>query len=166
RGVLARGWHGTGGPFPWAEGSSMGEWERPSGRLAFGVLLATAACGGSFSGAGPGAPQGRGPWPVADVEYGAADGIAESPVVGMTTDGAQNRWIATHAALYLLRPGEKSFRRYDARDGLHLAGNPVTYCDTWAPHPSCLSGSAVSPGITEIAAGGAGAVFVRCAGHG
>src|SRR5207248_3274835 len=68
-------------------------------------------------------------------------------------------------ALYLLRPGEKSFRRYDARDGLHLAGNPVTYCDTWAPHPSCLSGGAVSPGITEIVGGGAGEVFVGYAGH-
>ncbi|MFL5420977.1 MAG: WD40 repeat domain-containing protein, partial [Myxococcales bacterium] len=68
----------------------------------------------------------------------------------MTTDGAQNRWIATHQALYLLRPGDKTFHRYDARDGLHLAGNPVTYCDTWAPRPSCLSGAAVSPGITEI----------------
>jgi hypothetical protein len=90
---------------------------------------------------------------------------AMSPVVGMTTDGALNRWVATHQALYLMRPGEKTFHRYDARDGLHLAANPVTYCDTWAPHPSCLSGAAVSPGITEIAGGGTGEVFVGYAGH-
>ncbi|MFL5400039.1 MAG: WD40 repeat domain-containing protein [Myxococcales bacterium] len=83
----------------------------------------------------------------------------------MTTDGAQNRWVATHQALYLLRPGDKTFHRYDARDGLHLAGNPVTYCDTWAPRPSCLSGAAVSPGITEITGGGPGEVFVGYAGH-
>jgi hypothetical protein len=134
--------------------------------LAIG-LCAAAACGGALpgSGSGSGAAQGPGPWPVANVQYGAADGIRESPVVGMTTDGAQNRWVATHDALYLLRPGDKSFRRYDARDGLHLAGNPVTYCDTWAPHPSCLSGAAVSPGITEITGGEPGEVFVGYAGH-
>src|SRR5947209_6174607 len=109
----------------------MRGWKRLSGRLAWPVLVTVAACGGSLTGSGSSAARGPGPWPVANVKYGAAEGIAESPVVGMTTDGAQNRWIATHAALYLLRPGEKILRRYDARDGLHLAGNPVVYCDTW-----------------------------------
>ena len=37
-----------------------------------------------------------------------AAGILESPVVGVTTDEAQNRWVATRGALYLLRPGETS----------------------------------------------------------
>jgi len=145
----------------------MREWKRSTGRLALGAAALAVACGGSLTGpgSGSGGAKGPGPWPVANVTYGTSDGIAESPVVGMTTDGAQNRWVATHAALYLLRPGDKTFRRYDARNGLHLAGNPVMYCDTWAPHPSCLAGAAVSPGITEITGGGAGEVFVGYAGH-
>jgi len=28
----------------------------------------------------------KGPWPVANVEYGYADGIQEAPVVGVSTD--------------------------------------------------------------------------------
>src|SRR5438874_798669 len=44
---------------------------------------------------------GPGPWPIANAVYGAADGIRESPVVGMSTDEAQNIWIATRQALYL-----------------------------------------------------------------
>ena len=79
----------------------------------------------------------KGPWPVANVEYGYADGIQEAPVVGVSTDEpvlqadggvSQNLWIATNWALYLVKPGEKTARRYDARDGLHLLGNPVEYC--------------------------------------
>ena len=121
----------------------MKDGKRLPDRLALSLLVAVASCGGSLGGSGSGGAKGPGPWPVGNVMYGTSDGIAESPVVGMTTDGAQNRWVATHAALYLLRPGEKLFRRYDARSGLHLAGNPVMYCDTWAPHPSCLAGAAV-----------------------
>ena len=62
----------------------------------------------------------QGPWPIANVTYGAAEGIQESPVVAMTTDEAQNRWIATPRALYLFRPGETAPSRFDETDGLHL----------------------------------------------
>ena len=112
------------------------------------------------------APSGPGPWPEANAQFGAADGIAEAPVVGFSTDETQNRWAATHQALYLMRPGEKRFRRYDARDGLHLQGNPVRYCDTWAPDHACpIYGGAADPGITEIAGGGPNEVFVGYAGN-
>ena len=59
----------------------------------------------------------QGPWPVQNVAYGSADGIQESPVVAVTTDEAENRWVATPRALYLLRPGDKAFKRFDELDG-------------------------------------------------
>jgi hypothetical protein len=102
------------------------------------------------------------------VVYGAADGIRESPVVGLTTDEAEDRWAATPQALYLLRPGDKAFHRYDVSDGLHLDGNPVRYCDD---HPMAAGdhcGGAVSTGagwsITRIVGGAPGEVFVGYAG--
>ncbi|HEX9603490.1 MAG TPA: WD40 repeat domain-containing protein, partial [Myxococcales bacterium] len=52
---------------------------------------------------------GPGPWPVHDVTYGLNDGILETPIVGMSTDESQNLWVATHQALYLLRPGQSKF---------------------------------------------------------
>jgi hypothetical protein len=100
---------------------------------------------------------------VVNVSYGPGDGIQETPVVGLTTDGAQNRWLATNAALYLLRPGDTRFRRFDARDGLHLPGNPVHYCDrdfTGGDRACPIYGAAVAPGITTIEGGGQGEVFV------
>jgi len=107
-----------------------------------------------------------GPWPIANVTYGAADGIAESPVVGMTTDEpvvqadggvSQNLWVATPSALYVLRPGDKRFTRFDGNDGLHLPGFPAAACDdpTGTLKP-CPEGDADQPGISEIAGGGAG----------
>lgn len=135
------------------------------------------ACGRSGNHAAQG-PQGggkavgfgsAGPWPIANVVYGAADGIRESPVVGLTTDEAQDRWLATPQALYLLRPGDRTSRRYDAGDGLHLDGNPVSYCDD---HPMASAsdhcGGTVSRGsghaITKIVGGGPGEVFVGYSG--
>ena len=107
--------------------------------------------------------------------YGAAAGIAESPVVAMTTDEAQNRWVATPRALYLLRPGETSFTRFDEVDGLHLGAitgrspGPVgwaKYCNM-APIPDdgpCNSGlvwgGAASEGIKTIVGGGPDEVFI------
>jgi hypothetical protein len=130
--------------------------------------------GGGGGGGGDGAPKtvgfgSPGPWPVANVVYGGADGIGESPVVGLTTDEAQNRWAATPQALYLLRPGEKTFHRYAAGDGLHLDGNPAFYCDD---HPMASRtehcGGSVSAGsghaITRIVGGGANEVFVGYSG--
>ena len=118
-----------------------------------------------------------GPWPTGNVTYGSADGIQESPVVGVTTDEpvtlpgpnaavVQNLWIATHDALYLKKPGDSSFRRFDARDGLHLPGNVAASCnDSAGLLVPCPNGSADAPGISEIVGGGPNEVFVGYYGH-
>lgn len=147
--------------------------------LLAGSMLALAACskgtlggaaGGNNNGGGNGSGAkpfgGPGPWPLDNRVHGAAQGILESPVIGASTDEAQNLWVATHAALYLLKPGEARFRRIAAADGLHLQSNPVRYCDSWAPDHACpILGAAADPGITEIAGGAAGEVFVGYAGN-
>jgi hypothetical protein len=144
-------------------------------RGALAVLLA-AACGsgvgiggGDSGGFGSGSRfGGPSPWGAANAKYGAADGILEQPVIGASTDEAQNLWVATRAALYLLKPGDKSFRRFDSRDGLHLPGNPVQYCDsdlTGGDRRCPISGAAVDPGISEIEGGAAGELFVGYFGH-
>jgi hypothetical protein len=110
-----------------------------------------------------------GPWPVANVNYGQAQGILETRIVGMSTDEAQNRWVATPQALYLLKPGQTSFTRFDVASGLHLTGNPVRY----NPHSNgpCASQFVCEEGygteITALVGGGvdlnqgyAGEVFV------
>jgi hypothetical protein len=108
----------------------------------------------------------QGPWPIANVTYGPSDGIGDGPVVGMTTDEAQNRWVATPQALYLLAPGAAAFRRFDQRDGLHLGGNMVHYCfdGPVAPDHSCPGneswGEGKPPGITAVSGGRVGEVFV------
>jgi hypothetical protein len=139
-------------------------------RLAVALLLA--ACGGTAvtgagaaGGAGAGAKPpgfgGAGPWGAEGRRYRPAEGILEQPVVGATTDEAQNLWVATHDALYLLKPGDKAFRRFDARDGLHLQSNPVPYCDEdFGDHACPIAGAAADPGISEIEGGTAGEVFV------
>jgi hypothetical protein len=108
----------------------------------------------------------QGPWPVANAIYGAKDGIKELPVIGVTTDEAQNRWVATNAALYLLEPGATTFKRFDERDGLHMGSNQAHYCND-RPIPvgqRCTSveswGTAAPPGIEVIVGGGKGEVFV------
>ena len=108
----------------------------------------------------------QGPWPVANQSFGLSEGILENPVIGASTDEAQNLWVATPKALYLLQPGQSRFHRFDAHDGLHLQGNSLGYCDTWAPGKECpLFGSAADPGILEIVGGEAGEVFVGYAGY-
>ena len=128
------------------------------------LLLLAIGCGGAFgTGDSSSVVTGPGPWPVANATYGSADGVQETPVVGLVTDAAQNRWLATNAALYLLRPGESRFRRLDARDGLHLPGNPVRYCDsdfTGGDRACPIFGAAVAPGISTIVGGSGGEVFV------
>jgi hypothetical protein len=118
---------------------------------------------------------GPGPWPVANARYGAADGLLETPIVAMSSDEAQNRWVATPRALYLLRPGETRFTRLDETDGLHLgaatgrAPGPIgwaKYCDMRpiADDAPCggelIWGGAAAPGIKTIVGGGDGEVFV------
>jgi hypothetical protein len=143
-------------------------------RIAAVAALCAAGCGSSGSrSARQGGPGGvgfgtAGPWPVANAVYGAADGISESPVVGVTTDEAQNRWVATPAALYLLRPGETRFRRYDASAGLHLPENAVSYCDDHPMKAGDRCNGTVTTGsglaITRIVGGAPGEVFVGYAG--
>jgi hypothetical protein len=159
-------------------------------RVALLALVGLAACGGSSAHApieepppeqppvqppppppDPGFQFGtQGPWAVENVTYGRADGILESRVVGMSTDEAQNRWVVTHEALYLLRPGEKTFTRFDGKDGLHTASNPAHYCNDREipPDQRCGAneswGGAVAPGITAVAGGARDEVFVGYAG--
>lgn len=114
----------------------------------------------------------KGPWPIANVEYGYADGIGETPVVAVSTDElvvkegggtSQNLWVATNQALYVLKPGEKTFRRFDAADGLHLQSNPVCYDDSsfvGGDRSRNICGAAFDPGISEIVGGGPNEVFV------
>jgi hypothetical protein len=152
--------------------------------LAGALALAASGCGGGTSTPAPPdvpdvpdvpdepTPERRiqfgtqGPWPVENAVYGAAAGILEGPVVGVTSDEAQNRWVATHDALYLLRPGETSFRRYDGRDGLHLPGFPASYCGDRPMQPGDRCGGvieygeAAAPGISRIVGGGPDEVFV------
>lgn len=116
---------------------------------------------------------GPGPWPITNEIYGAADGILESPVVGVSTDETQNLWVATNSALYLRRPGDAKFTRFDATTGsadapdaggvgdrLHLQSNPVQYCDGWTTPCTPSTGAAADPGISEIVGGGPNEVFV------
>lgn len=117
---------------------------------------------------------GPGPWPMQNVTYGLNDGIQETPVVGMSTDETQNLWVATKAAVYLMRPGDKKFTRYDVQSGLHMAGRNTTYCDSSytldaegraaglpEPDKACpIFGAADVSGITEIVGGGPNEVFV------
>jgi hypothetical protein len=117
----------------------------------------------------------QGPWPVQNKVYGFADGILESFVVGATTDEAENLWVATPRALYVLQPGDKSFKRYDENDGLHLgaitgrAPGPVgwaKYCDQkpiadGAPcSGTVVWGGANEFGILSLQGGSANEVFV------
>jgi hypothetical protein len=132
--------------------------------LALALLLAGCGSGGSLPGNGSGPkPGGPSPWGTANTRYAAAEGILEQPVIGATTDEAQDLWVATRSALYLLKPGDKAFRRFDARDGLHLPGNPVQYCDAnfaGGDRRCPIYGAATQPGISEIEGGAAGEVFV------
>jgi hypothetical protein len=116
-----------------------------------------------------------GPWPMGNVTYDGAQGIQEAPVIGVTTDEAQNMWVATNAALYLMRPTDAKFTRFDASAGLHLPGNPVNLRpgsskDIGCPDSAgqlipCPAGYADSPGIREIVGGGPNEVFVGYYGH-
>ncbi len=143
--------------------------------VAFALAAALGAACGDSGGPSAGSPPvtrtiafgSSGPWPVENVVYGGAAGLG-SPVVGFTTDEAQNRWAATPDAVYLLRPGDRSFRRYGAAEGLHLDGNPVRYCDDHPMGPDDRCGGSISLGsghaITRIVGGGPDEVFVGYSG--
>ncbi|HTP28771.1 MAG TPA: WD40 repeat domain-containing protein [Anaeromyxobacteraceae bacterium] len=121
---------------------------------------------GPSSGADAGMPDGGsgsggpGPWPTTNEMFGGAQGIKESPVVGMSTDESQNLWVATPSALYLMKPGATTFRRYTSSDGLHLADNPVVYNEDYCGGARGVHGSADGNGISTIVGGATGEVFV------
>jgi hypothetical protein len=90
--------------------------------------------------------------------FTGADGLQEGPVVGTSTDEAQNLWVATPSALYVMRPGEKAFRRFTSRDGLHLSDNPVVYNEDYCSAARGVPGS--GDAITTIVGGKPNEVFV------
>ncbi len=100
--------------------------------------------------AGPAGPDahrigglGFGPFPKeSPIVYGPSEGLIEAPI-SAAVDEAENLWVATHSALYLLVPGARAFRRYTARDGLHYG-----------------AGYTEPPDITLLEAGGPGECFV------
>ncbi len=100
----------------------------------------------------------QGPWPVANRTFTAADGLLEGPVVGTTTDEAENLWVATPVALYLLKPGATAFHRYTSKDGLHLPDNPVIYDEDYCSGARGVPGS--GDAITTVVGGAPGEVFV------
>jgi hypothetical protein len=143
------------GPAPGAVSPDAGE--AVQGSPDAGPIAAAPDAGAPDAGPQFGTP---GPWPVANQAYSSGDGIQESPVVGMTTDEAQNRWIATHTALYLAKPGEKTLRRFTSADGLHLMDNPASIKEDSCGSTAVVTGAALPPGILTIAGGAAGEVFV------
>ena len=72
---------------------------------------------------------GAGPWPTAALTiYNSAQGLLEAPI-SASTDEAENLWVVSHSALYLLTPGAATFRRYTAADGLHLGPGYTEFPD-------------------------------------
>lgn len=83
-----------------------------------------------------------GPWPLSGVRfYGDAEGLPESGLVDVSTDAAQNLWVAHREAIFLMRPGEDRFVRFGPESGLNID-------------------NAMPPGVTALVGGGAGEVFV------
>ncbi|HET9846549.1 MAG TPA: hypothetical protein VFQ02_12400, partial [Nitrospira sp.] len=85
--------------------------------------------------------------------YGSAQSLAGT-VIDASPDDAQNIWAVTPDALYVLRPGETTYRRFTAADGLHVQ----TYTD-----PS--NGQQTVSNITAMAGGIANEVFVGYRGY-
>ena len=91
---------------------------------------------------------GIGPWPAKPITvYGSAQGLLEAPI-SASTDEAENLWVVTGRALYLLRPGDQTFRRYTAADGLHVGPG-------WTEPPD----------FTFVVGGAAGECFVGYYAH-
>jgi hypothetical protein len=89
-----------------------------------------------------------GPWPLADVTiYGAAHGLDE-PLLDANPDDGQEIWAAGRDALYVLHPGETTFHKFTAADGLHIGPFTDYY------------GNANQTSITAIAGGAPGQVYV------
>ena len=95
-----------------------------------------------------------GPWPVADITtYNATQSLMGS-IIDASPDDAQNIWAVTPDSLYVLRPGQTTFRRYTATDGLHVQ----TYTDP-------TTGQQTVSDITATVGGHANEVFVGYRGY-
>ena len=90
-----------------------------------------------------------GPWPVTDLKVYAAGQNLSGTVIDASPDDAQNIWAVTSDALYVLRPGQTTFKRYTAADGLHVQ----TYTDP-------ATGQVTVSDITSMAGGHGNEVFV------
>ncbi len=79
--------------------------------------------------------------------YGAAQGLTGN-IIDAGPDDGQNIWAVTPDSLYVLKPGDMTFTRFTAADGLHVQ----SFVD---PHdrPAVTN-------ITAMAGGRAGEVFV------
>lgn len=119
---------------------------------------ATATGGTAPSGTGAIQFGTQGPWPIANRTFTSADGLQEGPVVGTTTDEAQDLWVATPSALYVMKPGDARFRRFTSRDGLHLSDDPVLYDEDYCSGAKGVPGS--GDAITTVTGGAPGEVFV------
>jgi len=104
-------------------------------------------------------PGGPGPWPLDNRIYGAAEGLTE-PAVAVSTDEAQNLWVASRQAVYLMKPGAAKFTRFGSADGLHLSGNPQFYDEDYCSGAQHVPGSASPEGISTLVGGAANEVFV------
>ncbi len=94
-----------------------------------------------------------GPWPTdALTIYGSANGLG-SPILDASPDDAQNIWAVAPDSLYVLRPGQKTFAKFTAADGLHI--QPFT--DPQG-HPAVTN-------ITAVAGGHASEAFVGYYGY-
>ena len=93
-----------------------------------------------------------GPWPVANLTtYNASQNLMGS-VIDAGPDDAQNIWVATPDMLFVLRPGQTTFKPFTAADGLHIQ----SFTDT--------TGTTVT-NITAMAGGHANEVFVGYIGY-
>ncbi len=88
------------------------------------------------------------PLPITDLTvFGASQGLTGN-VIDAGPDDAQNIWAVTPDALYLLQPGQTTFTRFTAADGLNIT--PFT-------DPN---GQPTVSSITAVAGGRPGEVFV------
>lgn len=122
------------------------------------LLYLLSACGGSdgtpsTSPSEP-PPNQAGPWPVADLTIYTAAHSLNGTIIDASPDDAQNIWAVTPEALYVLRPGQATFKRFTAADGLHVQ----TYTDP-------ATGQVTVSDITATVGGRANEVFVGYRGY-
>ena len=95
-----------------------------------------------------------GPWPVTDLTIYASGQNLTGTIIDASPDDAQNIWAVTPDTLYVLRPGQTTFKRFTASDGLHVQ----TYVDP-------ATGQVTVTNITAMAGGHSNEVFVGYRGY-